>query len=204
MENNIKIERKGEKVIIFLKKYGYFIVAGLIVLTITLTVLFTSLSSAPVIDDPNDNGGDVIDTGTKALVFNNPLAGCTIALDYSIDKLVYNTTLGWYETHSAVDLVSETSTDVLATCAGTVTEIYSNTLEGTVVKIKHNDQYTTLYGSLNEELSVAVGDSVTAGQKIGTISTSAGNESLLGSHLHFQIIKDNADVNPNDYLSLGK
>jgi murein DD-endopeptidase MepM/ murein hydrolase activator NlpD len=118
--------------------------------------------------------------------------------------LVYNTTLGWYETHSAVDLVSETSTDVLATCAGTVTEIYSNTLEGTVVKIKHNDQYTTLYGSLNEELSVAVGDSVTAGQKIGTISTSAGNESLLGSHLHFQIIKDNADVNPNDYLSLGK
>ena len=194
MENNINIEKRGEKFIEFLRKYGYFMVAGLVVLSITLTIILTS--TKPIDDEK------IIDTGTTAITFANPLLDCTVANDYSIDKLVYNSTLGWYETHSGVDLGSTSSSDVLSACSGTVTNIYSNSLEGTVVVIKHNDEYSTLYGSLSSDVLVNIGDAVTSGQKIGTISTSAGNESSLGSHLHFELLKDNSKVNPNDYLNL--
>ncbi|NLE03387.1 MAG: M23 family metallopeptidase [Crenarchaeota archaeon] len=197
MENNIKMERKGEKLISFFKKYGYFIVAGLIVSAITLTVLLTTLN-VPIHEEEKP-----IDTGTDTITFINPLLDCTILNDYSIDKLVYNSTLGWLETHSGIDLASTTSTDVLATCAGKVSEVYTNSLQGTVVIIKHADKYSTLYGSLGTDVTVKVGDNVIAGQKIGTISTTAGNESLLGAHLHFELLKDNSGINPNDYLDLG-
>lgn len=198
MENNIKMERRGEKLINFFKKYGYFIVAGLVVAAITLTVLLTTLK-APIIEEEPP----IIDTGTGTITFKNPLLDCTVLNDYSIDKLVYNSTLGWLETHSGIDLTSTTSTDVLAACAGKVSEIYTNSLEGTVIVIKHDGKYSTLYGSLNENVAVSVGDNVVAGQKLGTISTTAGNESLIGAHLHFELFKDNSGVNPNDYLDLG-
>lgn len=200
MENKIKIEKKGEQIINFLKKYGYYIVAGLVIIAITLTVILTTIGKKVIVVDPPVDDTP-IDTG--AITFKLPLLDCTVSADYSIDKLIYNKTLGWFETHSAVDLISETSTDVLAACSGTVTEIYTNSLEGTVIKINHKDSYTTLYGSLNEAIDVKIGDTVVAGQKLGTISTSAGNESLTGAHLHFQLIKNNSDVNPNDYLDLG-
>lgn len=195
MGNDIKIVKKGEKFINFIKKYGYFLVAGLIVLSITLAVLLTSIT--PIKEDD-----DIIDTNTGAITFANPLLDCTIALDYSTDKLVYNTTLGWYETHSGIDLVSETSDKVLAACSGTVTDVYTNSLEGTVVIIKHNNEYSTLYGSLNKEVDVKIGDNVVSGQKIGVLSTSASNESKIGAHLHFELLKNKNKVNPNDYLNL--
>ncbi|MDD4110312.1 MAG: M23 family metallopeptidase [Clostridia bacterium] len=197
MENNIKIERRGEKILKFFKKYGYFIAAGLVVVAITLFVILTSMVPDEVIDD------NVDDVNAGAITFINPLQDGTILVDYSIDKLIYNQTMGWFETHSGIDFVSEDSTDVLASCAGTVTNVYTNSLEGTVVKIKHDDQYSTLYGSLNENVTVEIGDKVTAGQKIGTYSNSAGNESSIGEHLYFELIKDDEKVNPNDYLDLG-
>lgn len=196
MENNIKIERKGEKIITFLKRYGYFIVAGLVIAAITITVLLTSLNTAVIKED------ELTETETKALVFNSPLLDCTILNDFAIDSFIYNSTFGWLETHSGIDLASTTSTDVLATCAGTVTKVYTDTYEGTVVVIKHDDHFSTLYGSLAEDTLVKVGDAVVAGQKIGTISTSAGNETMLGAHLHFEILKQDTQVNPNDYLNL--
>ena len=197
MGNNVKIVKKGEKIINFIKKYGYFMVAGLIVTSITLVVMLTSMTT-PVKEEDEK----IVDTNVPGITFINPLSDCTIALDYSIDKLIYNPTLGWFETNLGIDLVSGTSSDVLASSAGTVTNIYTNSLEGTVIIIKHNDKYSTLYGSLDEDVKVEIGDTVVSGQKIGTLSASAGNKSSLGEHLHFQLIKDGNKINPNDYLNL--
>lgn len=198
MENNIKIERKGERFLSFFKKYGYFIVAGFVVVAITLSVILTSLIKVDdVIDDTTD------DVNAGAITFVNPLSNCSILVDYSIDKLIYNKTMGWFETHLGIDLVSEDSTDVLATCAGEVKNVYTNSLEGTVVVIEHKDGYATLYGSLKDDVTVKVGDKVVAGQKIGTYSNSASRESSLGSHLYFEILKDGSKVDPNNYLDIG-
>ncbi len=201
MENKIKINKRGEKFISFLKKYGYFIVAGIIVLAITLTIVFTTTKTSPNLNIQQEDK-QIEETNAYALTFSAPLLDCTIATVYAADELILNETLGWYATHHALDLVSTTSSDVLSAAAGTVIEIYTNSLEGTVVVVKHNDVYTSKYGSLDSKLAVNVGDKVTKGQKLGTTSTSAGNEVLIGSHLHFELFRDNNDVNPADYLNL--
>ena len=201
MENKIKINKRGEKFIKFFKHYGYYILAGAIILAITLTVVLTAPKSSNLVVPPNnETPAEPVDA--YALTFTNPLEESNIVKNHSTDKLVYDTTLGWFATHHGIDLVSEKSSDVLAAAEGVVSEIYTNDLEGTVIVIKHNDVYTSKYGSLNSQVEVKVGDKVKKGQKIGTVSTSAKNEVATGAHLHFELFVDNEDVNPADYLSL--
>lgn len=199
MENNIKINKRGEKFIGFMKKYGYYFVAAALILAITLTVVLTTTKGGNMNIEEEEKTDPV---NAYALTFDLPLADCTVAHAHATDKLILDKTMGWFATHHGVDLISSTSSDVLAAAEGTVTEVYSNDLEGTVVVIKHNEVYTSKYGSLNSDVSVKVGDKVQKGQKIGTTSTSAKNEVKTGAHLHFELFMDEEDVNPADYLNI--
>lgn len=199
MSNQIKIKKRGEGFKNFLKKYGYFIAVGVIVLVVTLSVVLTGQKTNSDIDITDKQP---IEVGSSALSFTLPLLDCQVVQDYSRDTFLYNETMGWYETHKGVDLKSENSTDVLAAEAGEIVQVYTNNIEGTVVVIKHNEQFSSKYSSLDSKTDVKVGDKVKKGQKIGTISNSAGEEYKSGAHLHFELLKDNDQINPNDYLSL--
>ena len=205
MENNIKINKRGEKFLSFMKKYGYYIIAALVIVAITLSVVLTTTSKGSDINvdvPPMEDSTEPVDA--YALKFDLPLEGCSVVRDHVLDTLIYQESVGWFETHHGVDLVSETSTDVLAAAEGTVTDVYTNDSEGTVVVIKHNDVYTAIYGSLNSDVTVKVGDKVERGQKIGTTSATAQNEALTGAHLHFQLFMDENEVNPADYLNISE
>lgn len=200
MGNQIKIKKRGEGFKKFLKKYGYFIAVGVIVLVITLSVVLTG---KPTNTEISITDKEPVEVGSSAtLNFTLPLANCQILHDYSRDAFLYNETMGWYETHKGVDLRSESSSDVLATESGEIVQIYTNNIEGTVVVLKHNDQFTSKYSSLNSDVAVKVGDKVMKGQKLGTVSNSAGEEFKSGNHLHFELLKDGNQINPNDYLAL--
>ena len=200
MENNIKFNKRGEKFLSFMKKYGYYIFAGLIIVAITLTVVLTTTSKGSDLNIDTNPSTEKVDA--YALKFDLPLADCSILKAYSSDKLIFNDTLGWFETHHGLDLVSAKSSDVLAAAEGKVTEIYTSDLEGTVVVIEHNEVYTSKYASLNSDVAVKVGDTVKRRQKIGTTSASAKNEVNSGAHLHFELFMDENEVNPADYLNI--
>lgn len=205
MENNIKINKRGEKFINFMKKYGYYFIALAIIVAITLTVVLTTTGKKGEIADVNNNTNTDVPSepvDSYALTFDLPLENCSVTLGHATDKLVYNSTLGWFATHYGLDLVSTSSNKVLATADGTVTEIYTNDLEGTVIVIKHNDVYTSKYSSLDSNTLVKVGDKVKKGQQIGTTSASAKNEVLTGAHLHYELFVDNESINPADYLNI--
>lgn len=202
MENNIKIDKRGEKFINFMKKYGYYFVAGALIVAITLTVVLTTTGKSQTIVTPTPEEKTEQPVNAYALTFDLPIEDCTLLRAYSPTKLIYNKTLNWFATHHGVDLSSETSTDVLAAAEGVVENIYTNEHEGTVVVIKHNDVYTSKYGSLEANSNLKIGDSVSRGQKIGTMSTTAKNELLEGNHLHFELYSDNSEVNPADYLNI--
>ena len=76
-------------------------------------------------------------------------------------------------------------------------------MEGTVVEISHSDGIVSIYKSLASDVSVAVGDTVSAGQVIGQVGDSMAQESNTGAHLHFEMTVNGVKVDPNDYLSLG-
>lgn len=98
--------------------------------------------------------------------------------------------------HRGVDWKAPLGTPVLAAGNGTVLEAGSKEKYGNCIIILHDEIYQTLYAHL-ESIDVAVGEQIAAGQQIGAV----GNSGLsLGTHLHYEVIKNGVPVNPADYL----
>lgn len=105
--------------------------------------------------------------------------------------------------HGGVDIVKpeghSTGTPVIAAAAGRVT-VAQNGYRGyghTVV-IDHGNGLQTRYAHMKPgSITVRVGQTVAQGQQIGQIG-STGN--VTGPHLHFEVLKDGAQVNPMNYI----
>ena len=67
---------------------------------------------------------------------------------------------------------------------------------GQVVIIKHKEPFLTIYGHLNK-IKVKPGQTIKAGQKIGTVGTSGGAQS---PRVLFQVRKNRVAVNPKYYF----
>ncbi|GHB61249.1 peptidase [Streptomyces cirratus] len=101
--------------------------------------------------------------------------------------------------HTGVDFIASTGTSVKAVGAGTVVTAGWGGAYGNEVVIRHADGKYSQYGHLSQ-LSVSVGQSVTAGQQIG-LSGATGN--VTGPHLHFEIRTGpsyGSDIDPLAYL----
>lgn len=139
----------------------------------------------------------------SATTFVVPMKNATIAKDYSGSELQYNDTLKQWEIHKAIDFIATDDQNVYAAADGTISNVYTNYLEGTVVEISHNNGLVTVYKSLTKDVQVSVGDKVGAGSVIGQVAESMASELKVGPHLHFEMLKNGVKVNPNDYLDLG-
>lgn len=130
----------------------------------------------------------------------SPLQGEVVAA-FSVDQLQYNETLDDWRTHDGVDIAAAEGDAVLAACAGTVASVSDDPLMGTTVVLRHSDGYETTYANLQAEPAVETGDTVTAGQAIGAVGTTAVAESARGAHLHFSVTKDGEAVDPDTFLN---
>ena len=130
----------------------------------------------------------------------SPLQGEVVAA-FSVDQLQYNETLDDWRTHDGVDIAAAEGDAVLAACAGTVASVSDDPLMGTTVVLRHSDGYETTYANLQAEPAVETGDTVTAGQAIGAVGTTAVAESARGAHLHFSVTKDGEAVDPDGFLN---
>ncbi len=132
----------------------------------------------------------------------SPLIGETVAV-FSSEMPLYNATTRDWRTHEGVDISAAAGTAVVAASAGTVLSVTEDDRLGTTVVISHTDGYETTYASLQEEVSVAEGEEVSAGQQIGAVGNTTLTESALGAHLHFAVTKDGTPVDPEEYLNQG-
>lgn len=130
----------------------------------------------------------------------SPLQGEVVAA-FSVDQLLYNETLDDWRTHDGVDIAAAAGDAVLAASAGTVLSVTDDPMMGTTVVIGHSDGYETTYANLQAEPAVETGDTVTAGQAIGAVGTTAVAESARGAHLHFSVTKDGEAVDPDTFLN---
>lgn len=183
----------------FLKKYSYYIVVAIAVICIAVLVATMGSGDVPVDAPVKDTDIPVNNVVTQTFVL--PVSNYSILKDYSDTELMYNSTLKQWEAHKAIDYSVAEGSAVLSVSAGKVENIYTNYMEGTVIVISHEDGLKSIYSSLNETTNVAVGDSVSAGQQIGTVSASAKAEINDGAHLHFEMQKAGQKVNPNSYFS---
>ena len=177
--------------------YVYALIIAMLVIACAVTIALVTAKNTT-----NANIGDET-VPVANTVFVVPLKEATIAKDYSGTELQYNATLKQWEIHKAIDFVAGEDLNVYAVSDGTVSNVYTNYLEGTVVEISHKDGLVSVYKSLNKDVKVSVGDKVGAGDVIGQVGESMAQELNTGAHLHFEMIKNGSKVNPNDYLDLG-
>lgn len=91
-----------------------------------------------------------------------------------------------------IDIAGKKGDDIIASAAGTVVYSGSGLLGyGKLIILKHNHTYLSAYGH-NDVLLVREGDSVAAGQRIGTMGIGPGDRALL----HFEIRRKGQPVDP--------
>ena len=105
--------------------------------------------------------------------------------------------------HDGIDIAAGAGTPVHAAAEGTVTAVYEDDAMGCTVEITHVDGYVTSYSSLEAPAAVAVGDTVTLGQAIGTVGNTALLETATGDHLHFSVSCNGVVMDPELFFQLG-
>ena len=120
--------------------------------------------------------------------------------NYSMDKLVYNVTMGDWRTHDGIDIQAEVGAMVRAAASGQVEEVYDDDLYGRTVVIRHGEGLYGYYACLQADTRVMPGDWVLVGDVIGAVGDTALCESAQPPHLHFAMSLGGASINPCDYL----
>jgi len=105
----------------------------------------------------------------------------------------------WGKNHNGVDIGAPEGTPIYAPAAGTVEfAAGDDSGYGNHVTIDHGLGYKTGYAHM-AEIYVSKGDTVAAGQIIGTVGSTGRS---TGFHLHFEVIKDGEYQNPADYTEI--
>ena len=133
------------------------------------------------------------------LAFQKPVEG-DIVKEYAQDNLVYSETLQEWVTHSGIDIKADKTTVVKSAEAGTVKSIKNDPRYGLTIVIEHANNFQTVYANLLTSEFVVEGEKVEKGQSIGTVGNTAVFEIADEPHLHFEILKDNIQVDPSIYL----
>lgn len=130
-----------------------------------------------------------------------PVSGNTAA-PYSMEMLAFNQTTRDWRVHDGVDFAAAAGTQVFAAAAGTVYTVCEDETMGMTVVVDHGGGYITRYASLDENVQVAPGDTVAAGQCIGYVGTTALLENAIGEHVHFSVTCNGMLADPMKFLGI--
>lgn len=98
--------------------------------------------------------------------------------------------------HLGVDLYNPSGTPVLASASGVVSYAMDAGSYGKLIIINHGCNVQTYYSHC-ASIDVQVGDTVKAGDYIGTVGSTGRT---TGPHLHFELRLNGATMDPMDYL----
>lgn len=157
--------------------------------------------SRPIKDE--NSGSDNTNAQQKGqIAIVKPLSG-DVQTDFAANKLVYNTTLQEWRTHSGVDIKGDAGCDIKAAANGKISAIKNDPKYGLTVVIEHSingRDFTTVYCGLKEiSKNISEGVSVKSGDTIATLGEDIFCEKAQGAHLHFELSENNIPLNPQEY-----
>ncbi len=100
--------------------------------------------------------------------------------------------------HKGMDFAGKEGSEIVAVANGVVTWAGDRYGYGNLVEVNHGNGYTTRYGH-NAKLLVEVGDSVEKGQAISHMGSTGRS---TGPHVHFEVLKNDRQVNPAKFVAL--
>lgn len=149
-----------------------------------------------------ENGEEAIETisSNNEIYYKAPIKG-EIVKEFAMQKLVYSETLGMWKTHPGIDIKANFGTKVVSSSNGIVQSVKNDSFYGNTVKILSEDGYMFVYSNLDNDIILLKGQKVKQGELIGKVGVSAAGELADECHLHFEIIKDEIQVNPLDFIN---
>lgn len=158
--------------------------------------------NSSIIDDKEDR--EVIKEDVKMVkpYTNEEVQTLKYFYDYQAEAETQEKSILYHENtyiqNSGIDFGLTDTFDVVAVLDGTVVDVREDELLGTVVEIKHDNDFISSYQSLSE-VSVKKNDTVKQGQVIGKSGTNTIDQDL-GNHLHFELYKSGSVVDPSKYF----
>ena len=163
----------------------------------------TNNSNTSSTNESNNSQNDTVNTSSNEekveLNFAMPVDG-EIVREFAKENLIFSETLQEWTTHNGVDIKADKTTVVKAAEAGTVKSIKNDPRYGLTVVIDHGNNFQTVYSNLLTSEFVIEGEKIEKGQSIGTVGNTAVFEIADEPHLHFEILKDSIQIDPNIYL----
>ena len=127
---------------------------------------------------------------TREIVFEAPLPGRAVNSPFGLRKLAIDARA---RQHKGVDIAAPQGSTVHVTAEGVVARIgYDPEGYGNFIEVRHPNGMSSIYGHLSR-VDVASGMALAAGQRIGLVGSTGRS---TGPHLHFEIRRNDAVVNP--------
>jgi len=103
---------------------------------------------------------------------------------------------GKLQFHKGMDFAAKIGSKVLAVAGGVITWSGERYGYGNLVEVNHGNGYVTRYGH-NKENLVEVGDTIKKGQEIARMGSTGRS---TGPHVHFEVLKDGRQINPERFV----
>lgn len=198
-------------------KFQFFFFVGIVCL-LFVAIIVGSLNTNKPVETPNDDPvvtptpkPDEEDVGNVSEEFISMPLDATLEYDvvrkfYEKDASIEDQTKSLIKyqnsfrtsTGTSYALKSGEYFDVIASIAGTVTEVSSSPLFGNYVVVSNDDEVKTFYYGLSE-VCVEKGTKVLQGVKLGVAGTTTV-DSETGIHVYFQISKSGKFLNPEKVI----
>ena len=128
---------------------------------------------------------------SKRTIMKTPINGARLSSRYGNRK---HPILGYTKMHRGLDFAAPSGTPVFAAGDGIIEKAGWNGSYGKYIRIKHTGIYKTAYAHLSGfHNNVRIGTRVLQGKIIGYVGTTGRS---TGPHLHYEVIKNNIQVNP--------
>lgn len=126
-------------------------------------------------------------------LMKTPVDGARVSSGYGMRR---HPTQGYTKMHKGVDFAAPTGTPIYAAGDGVVEKAGPFSSYGNYIRLRHNNSYQTAYAHLNGlAKGVTAGTRVEQGDVIGYVGSTGRS---TGPHLHYEVLKDGAHVNPSD------
>lgn len=197
------------------KKFYLYTAVGCAAVLLAIIVIAIALTNTGGVSQegkkPATNSSSMVDSSVEEDSGDEPVSGLPEGMISPIETVsvggefgfYYNKTLNSYYEHQGLDFMAEVGAKVLAVEDGKVESIYKDDLLlGTEIVIDHGNGLKSVYRFVDVAEGLKTGDEVSKGEVIATVSEATGNEYKDGPHLHFEILKNNVNVDPTGYLTL--
>ena len=200
-----------------LRKWVVYGVYALTFLSVFSSIYFIEKSLAPENTFNNDkdyvyvsktifdNEVPVVASGTQII---RPYKATDVEIaknyyDYKADADTQKKALLYYEDtylqNSGVEYKGSDNFDVVSILNGTVISIKNDNILGNVVEVRRDNDMISVYQSLSD-VKVTENQEIKQGDIIGKSGTNNISKSL-GDHLHFELIINGQNVNPEEYYN---